>query len=122
MSFDTQWEQALAILARTAIWPSNYAPPALHLLWRLGLAIPPPHFARFWPTAAALGTAFAVAWGLMMWFFVWSRQSMSPFAALVAAAVAGALFGLSMATYYAYGRRKYQLPSWRSLEEGNART
>jgi len=51
MSFDTQREQALAILARTGIWPSNYAPPALHLLWRLGLAIPPPHFARFWPTA-----------------------------------------------------------------------
>ena len=39
MSFDTQREQALAILARTGIWPSNYAPPALHLLWRLGLAI-----------------------------------------------------------------------------------
>ena len=71
---------------------------------------------------AALGTAFAIAWGLMMWFFVWSRQGMSPLAALVAAAVAGALFGLSMATYYAYGRRKYQLPEWRSLGEGNART
>lgn len=114
-SFEAQRDQALAILAGTGIWRSNYAPPALHLLWRLGLQVPPPHFARFGTTVLTLGVSFATLWGLLMWIFVWSRQSLAPLAALVAALVAGAMFGLLMAAYYAYGRSKYKLPDWRSL-------
>ncbi len=122
MSFENQRDQALAILAKTGMWQSNYAPPALKAAWAMGLKVPPPHFARFWPTAAALGTWFGVLWGLVMWFFIWSKQGMPLSGAVIASVVAGGLFGLSMAIYYAYGRRKYKLPSWGSLAEESPRT
>jgi hypothetical protein len=116
MSFDTQREQALALLAKTGIWQSNYAPPALKGLWALGIKVPPPHFASFGATAVTLGIVFAVFYGAFMWLFVWSVQHMSPRVAIVVSLVAGAFFGLLMAAYYAYGRRKYNLPTWQSLD------
>ena len=115
MSFETQRVQALAILAKTGIWRSNYQPPAIRLLWWVGFEVPPPHFARFWSVVIAMGVWFGLAWGLIMWFLVWSHQGMSPLFAAITAVVAGALFGFYMAAYYAYGRRKYKLPEWRSL-------
>jgi hypothetical protein len=117
MSFEAQRLQALGILAKTDIWRSNYEPPALRLAWGLGLKVPPPHFARFWSAFAVLGAWFGLTYGLLMWLFVWSRQGMRPLIAIIVAVIAGALFGLFMATYYAYGRNKYKLPEWRSLAE-----
>jgi hypothetical protein len=122
MSFETKKEQALAILAKTGIWESNYAPPALKALWVLGFKIPPPHFARFGPTAISLGVTFGVLYGLLMWLFVWSHQRMSPLVAIIASLFAGVFFGLLMAAYYAYGKRKYKLPDWQSLDDGKTPT
>ena len=116
MSFEARCERALAIPAKTGIWQSNYAPPALHFLWKLGVQVPPPHFARFLPTTLWLGGTFGVVWGLAMWFFVWSNQRMAPVAAVLTSLISGALFGLLMAAYYAHGRRKYNLPDWQSLD------
>lgn len=110
---------ALEILAKTGMWRSSYEPPLLRLLWRLGLDVPPPHFAGFMSTAVVLGTSFAVAWGVPMWLLVWPQTGMSFGSMVVTAASAGAIFGLIMAGYYAYGKRKHGLPSWRELKSNS---
>jgi hypothetical protein len=46
---------------------------------------------------------------------VWSSQGLGIGTALFNALFTGVLFGLAMATYYAYGRKKHQFPSWDSL-------
>lgn len=95
---------------------SNYESPLLRLMWRLGLNVPPPHFAPFWFNAITIGVFFGVAWGVLMWLMSWSPQGLSWPGALIAAAGAGVLFGTAMAAYYAHGKRKYSLPPWHELQ------
>lgn len=103
---------ALALLAQTGIWRSNYEPPLLRLLWRLGFDVPLPHMMSFWKNALSAGSYFGIAWGLIMW-----TQGTTGTGLLVGAVVAGLLFGIGMASYYAYGKRKYKLPSWQELDD-----
>jgi hypothetical protein len=110
----TKRDAALAIMARTGIWKSHYYPPIVRLLWRMGFAIPLPHFVSFGRVALASGCFFGTAWGLLMWLLHW-RHQISPMLALAASVFAGAAFGLSMAAYYAYGRSKHKLPLWHEL-------
>jgi hypothetical protein len=113
-------EAALRLLETTGMWRSSYEPPALRLLWRLGVDAPPPHFAGFGASALAIGSFFGLAWGLAMWLFLWRSQAVPAAAVVIAAVGAGLLFGISMATYYAFGRRKYKLPPWHGLQAGSA--
>lgn len=113
-----QRQAALELLAKTGIWPSNFAPPALHLLWKLGIDVRPPHFAGFAANALVTGSVFALVWGAVMWWMVWSGEGMPVAIAVVSALAAGILFGLMMAGYYRYGARKHQLPSWDELARG----
>ena len=108
-------EAALRLLESKGISRSNYSPPAARALWRLGIDVPPPHFASFGVTTLLLGTYFAVAWGLIMWLVFWFRRGLPAEAGLLTAVCAGILFGLSMAGYYAYCRRKYGIPLWRDF-------
>lgn len=91
---------------------STSAPPAWRLLWRLGIEVPPPLFTPFLPGALAMGAFFSVFWGLAMWALMWARQGMPVGLMALTALCAGALFGLTMATYYRYLARKHRLPSW----------
>ena len=88
------------------------APPIFRLLWRLGIEVPPPLFISFIPAALGMGVFFGFFWGLVMWAILWSRQGMSFGLMASPSLVAGVLFGLSMAAYYRYLARKYELPSW----------
>lgn len=115
MSFETQRNQAMEILAKTGMWRSNYAPPAIRLAWLLGFKVPPPHFARFWTIFASYSIFFAVSEGLAMWLAVGAMHELGIVIAVVASVITGAAFGLCMAAYYAHGRHKYKLPAWRSL-------
>lgn len=110
----TKRDAALALLARSRIRYSNYQPPATRLLWRMGVNIPPPHFCGFFFNTVLLGTMYGVAWGTFMWILTW-RHHHTPLNAAVIAALCGLSFGLTMATYYAYGKRKHKLPSWHEL-------
>ena len=118
--FEAKRERALKLLDATGIRRSNYCPPLLRLLWRLGVQAPPPHFAGFGATAGVAGAFFAVVWGSIMWFVMWRSTGLSPTSALLAAVSAGALFGLFMSAYYAYGRKKHKLPDWDSLNTPSA--
>ena len=105
-------EGALSALAATGMQPTTYAPPVHRLLWRMGFHVPPPHFAGFTSNLIFSGTWFGIVWGTIMWFATWSDRGMSPAGAIVAAIVAGILFGLCMAIYYRHGARKHNLPAW----------
>jgi len=71
----------------------------------------------FFQVAIFMGLWFGFAWGTIMWFFAWKEHGIAGMFAVTVACMAGLLFGFSMATYYAYGRRKYRLPKWESLGE-----
>lgn len=116
MSFESRRMKALELLKSTGMWPSNYEPPILRALWKLGFKIPPPHFVPFWKTTLFASIWFGGAWGTVMWLTVWSRQGVPLMFALVTAAAAGIFFGLCVSVYYAYGRRKHRLPEWSSLD------
>ena len=115
MEISSKRTHALQLLEATGIWRSNYKPPVVRLLWYLGLDVPPPHFASFASNACLTGCFFGVVWGLVMWLFVWPTYSISATAAAEAALLAGLFFGLAMASYYAYGKYKHELPSWQEL-------
>jgi Family of unknown function (DUF6404) len=117
--FEAQREAALHILQGTGIRRSNYCPPLLRLLWRLGFKVPPPHFSSFVPTAFVSGTLFTFAWGLTMWLLLWRSTGTSPALAVGSSVAAGALFGVAMSAYYAHGRKKHGLPDWNSLGSSN---
>ena len=110
-------ERALQVLAQTGMNKANYAPPLFRLLWRLRADCPPPHFLPFWQAAALAGVFFALAWAALIGLFgqilSWPRPH--GLALPLIALLVGALFGLAMALYYAYGRRKHRLPQWETL-------
>ncbi|WP_295953910.1 DUF6404 family protein [Rhodoferax sp.] len=113
--FEVRRDTALKLLKSTGIRTSNDLPPFVRFLWWLGFKVPSPHFAGFLATALATGVWFTLAWGTAMWLIIWRTQQLSMLASAVTAVVAGGLFGLAMAGYYAYGRRKHRLPAWKDL-------
>jgi Family of unknown function (DUF6404) len=116
MTNPSKLSSALAMVAATGIGRSSYAPPLYRLLWRVGLFLPPPHFASFGFNFVFSTAWFGVLWGAIMWFSLWSQQGTSSVVAAVEAVVAGALFGLVLAAYYRYGARKHELPLWSELK------
>jgi len=116
MNFEKRREVALALLQKTGIWRSNYKPPILRLLWRIGFDAPPPHFASFFANFILSGVSFGTIWGFVMWFALWSPQGMPFSRAAFAAFLAGLYFGLVMAVYYRYSARKHSLPKWSDID------
>jgi hypothetical protein len=86
------------------------APAAFRMLWRLGVEVPPPHFASFWMLTLFMGVFFGVFWGLIMWAFVWRDMPIA--LVLISAGLGGLLFGLAMAAYYRWHAGKLGLPRW----------
>ena len=113
--FDTKRAKAMELLKASGMRRSNYEPPLVSLLWKLGVSVPPPHFASFVGCGSFAGISFGVVWGLVMWFSNWSGSGMDMHAAILVSAVSGLLFGVAMAGMYAHGRRKHKLPSWDEL-------
>jgi hypothetical protein len=104
------------MLAATGMLRSSYEPPLYRLLWRLGLFLPPPHFASFGFNFVFAAAWFGVLWGAITWPLFWSHMGMSGVAAAILAIAAGVLFGLAMASYYRYAARKLKLPAWSELK------
>ena len=93
------------------------APPVFRVLWKLGIAIPPPLFMSFWSILGLMGFVFAIVFGIFvallltaMWLM--GIENVPIMQALVATLCAGLLFGAIMATYFRYQARKLRLPSW----------
>ena len=107
---------ALKLLTAAGLFrPADANSPVAKLLWRYKFDLAPAYVRGFWGNLTFRGTAFAVIWGMGMWFFFWSRQGMSPSGGLATTAVGGVAYGLVMAIYYERGRRKHHLPLWRDI-------
>lgn len=78
MDFEARKQKALAIMASRKMWKSNYAPPLIRLMWRLGINIPPLPFAPFWQVFCVMTSSFSVGYGLWMYWMVWRTQGMPP--------------------------------------------
>ena len=111
MTHEEKVAYLLRDLGQKGIGQYAIAPPVYRLLWRLGIAVRPPYFARFWSLAASMAVGFGIVWGIIMWFAIW-RQSASVSVAVATAALAGLLFGVIMAAYYRRQARKLALPRW----------
>ena len=116
MGFEEKRVAALELLAAKGLWHRTYAPTLVKWLWRLGLEVPPPHFAGFLGTFAISGGVFGLFWGLVMWFAVWSRSGLALQIAVVFSALAGLVIGLSFATYYRTSARKHAIPRWSDFQ------
>ncbi len=42
------------------MWRSNYAPPLLRILWRLGIRLPPLPFMPFWQVTLLMGGLWGI--------------------------------------------------------------
>ena len=115
--FESKKNEALRLLQATGLHVSSYEPMAVRLLWRFGVHAPPPHFLGFATVAITAGCYLALTLGVLMWcaHFAWPVVFRAASSINLGAVVAGLMFGLSTATYYTYGRRKYKLPAWNSL-------
>lgn len=115
MSFERKKERAIAIMESKKMWRSNYAPPLLRVLWKIGVTIPPLPFASFWQIAFLMGLFFGLSWGLIMWFCLWNDMGMPVTVAVGFSVLAGVLFGLPMAGYHWWRKKANKLPDWNSL-------
>jgi hypothetical protein len=138
MSHSEKVDYFIDDMRRRGIKPSSVAPPLFRMLWALGLKVPPPLFWGFAPLALFMGVLFGFLWGVLMaiffmiWHF-WAGTSQGrPLGELLltgairlalvaaAAAVAGVLFGLCMATVGRWKAAKLELPGWEEYPDGEA--
>lgn len=113
LSFEQKTQAMRRQLAERKIAPGIAAPPFWRLLWKLGIALPPPLFLGFVPLTLLCGGFFAVLWGLVMYLASWRAQGTPLPTMLLGMLAAGALFGLVMATVFRSHARRLQLPAWR---------
>jgi hypothetical protein len=117
MTFEERKALAIAIMDSKKMWKSNYAPPLLRGLWKLGLKIPPFPFIPFWKNFVGFGSFFGIGWGTIMWFVSWKDMEMFPHVAVIFSSIAGIFFGFWMAGFHWWRKRVNKLPDWKDLEE-----
>ena len=96
--------------------PRREAAPMLHrMLWRLGIALPPPILAGFLTNTLLQGLLFGVFWTILMWLLLWQGRAPALELLLFAGVAAGAMFGLVMATLMRFLRGARKLPTWQQF-------
>jgi len=113
-------EVALELLAATGMDGRHYEPRLVRLLWRLGIDIPPPHFASSRVAAVMTGTVLSLVWSPCVWWLSWDDPKASWTRIAIVALLGGLLFGVAMALYYRSAARRYNLPPWESLAREQA--
>jgi hypothetical protein len=118
---DQKVARVLADLERQGVSRWSAAPPLFRLLWALGLAVPPPLFLGLRSLTLLFGVLFGSIWGVSMWTTQWRFWSppdeISLTIVIVSTALAGVLFGFTMATYYRWRANRLHLPSWENYPD-----
>jgi len=115
MSFQHKLERAQKELNEANIWKSNYNPPILVLLRKLGFDIRPFHYCSFKSNFITASLWFGISWGLIMWFTSWKNNNVPIQMAICISLLAGILFGFLMALYYKRSAKKNNLSDWQAL-------
>ena len=79
----------------------------------IGLQLPPLVFWRFSSVAALLGIQFGIFWGFFMYFTVWGDRPLLN--TVIASVSVGTAFGISMAAFHFWQKKKWNLPSWEAF-------
>ncbi|MGT3502688.1 DUF6404 family protein, partial [Escherichia coli] len=79
MTFEQKKARAIALMDSKKMWRSNYAPPLLRILWRLGIRLPPLPFMPFWQVTVLTGGLWGISWGCAMWGTVAKLAMRQPF-------------------------------------------
>jgi hypothetical protein len=100
------------LLRSRGYWLSNAIPPATHILWWLGLKVPPPYFLSFTMGALTAGISFGIMLGLLKVAFALAEGQHIIIATAISSCVVGTFFGLCMATFWRSQARQLQLSTW----------
>lgn len=114
-TYSEKYDRAMAELAETSMWESNYAPLMHKSVRKLGFKPRPPHYVPLSQQFVTSTAWFGVIWGLFMWWMIWRGTGVSPEVALRQTAFAAMIFGAFLTASYAYGRWKWQLSPWSKL-------
>ena len=120
MNFEEQNRRAKDLLMGKGVSRHSVEPPYGLLLRPFGVRVRPLPFASFWRVAFLSAAWFAPVWGVAMWFWTWRDDGTGLLPAVLAAALAGACYGLGMACYMAHWRKQQGLPTWESLARPHA--
>lgn len=112
MNHDEKVASVVTALTARGVSKGDIAPPIFRLVWKFGIAIPPPHFMSFGALATVMGSYFGVLWGVFMWFVFWRRLGLPAGACTIVSLAAGISFGVAMASFYRWKARQLGLPSW----------
>jgi hypothetical protein len=88
------------------------SPPIDSYLKMCGFRTAPIVLWSFCPAALLMGGLFGLCWPIVMWLFLGVRDWI---AIVRTSCLAGALFGLTMASTYAFVRMYYKLPKWETI-------
>lgn len=113
--YELKFSAAMEELASAGVQKSAHATGALHLAKALGFKPRPPLYASVLSNTISLGAIFAIVWGLLMYVFAWGASNVPIYVALGAAIIAGLLFGLLMAFFFRFVRRRKKLTCWDDL-------
>ncbi|MEH6393954.1 DUF6404 family protein [Pseudoalteromonas sp.] len=117
MDYETKLQFAHKELSDKGVWKSDYNPPLVKLLRKLGLYLPPPYHQSFFANVMLCVAFFAPVWRIFQCFLVWSELGKPVLEAVYISLLTGALFGLVMATLYYISCKQLNLTDWGSLRE-----
>ena len=106
---------AVEDLRARGVRKSTAAPHFYRLLWRLGIAVPPPLFLSFHLTLALHGCAFGISLGALL---ACADRRLAPDGAILFGALGGSIFGVLTAIYFWLYARRLQLPEWAEFFPG----
>ena len=109
-------ELAVEDLRARHIRDSMTAPLPYRLLWRIGIAIPPPLFQSFLGLLILHGVLFG---GFMGAILACTDRRLAPDGATVLGTISGAVFGLVMAIHFRLEARRRGLPRWGDFPYGS---
>ncbi len=114
--FERRKQKAIALMDSRKMWRSNYAPPLLRGLWKLGLKIPPTPFMSFRHVLVLMSVWYSVVWGLVMYFCTWRAQECHLLSPVFTVSVLGLFFGFFMALFHLWRKKVNGLPDWSELD------
>jgi len=115
MTFAEKRDAAVALLKARGVPRPAYAPTIVATAWKLGLEIPPPHFASPLGIIAFTTIVLGAAWGILLWIVVWSHNGVTPLKAIAMSAAFGLILGALAAVYFRRAARKLGLPRWKDF-------
>ena len=113
MTHDEKVEAWMKFAREMGLPESIARQPTDKLLSALGIEARPVIFWRLPVVAAAVGVFFGVFWGLWMFLTVWRDKSV--LAVAIASAASGVPFGLFVASFQLWQRKRWKIPSWETF-------